>query len=180
MGKQCKQWQTLFSWAPKSLQMVTAAMKLKDACSLEEKLWQHRQHIKKQRHYFANKGPPSHSYVFSSSMYWCESWTINKAECQRTDAFKLCCWRIVLKVPWTAKISNQLILKKISPEYSLKRLMLKLKLQSFNHLMQRAGSLEKTLMLGKIEDRRRRENRRWDCLVASQTQWTWIWASSRG
>ena len=84
-------------------------------------------------------------------MYRCETWTIKKAEHQRIDAFELWCWRILLRVPWTAKRSNQSILKEISPEYSLKGLMLKLKLQYFGHLMRRVDSLEKTLMLGKIE-----------------------------
>ena len=87
-------------------------------------------------------------------MYRCESWTIKKAECQRIDAFKLWCWRRLLRVPWTARESNQSILKEINPEYSLEGLMLKLKLQYFGHLMRRASSLEKTLMLGKIEVRR--------------------------
>ena len=89
-------------------------------------------------------------------MYGCESWTIKKAECQKIDAFKLWCWRRFLRVPWTARRSNQSILKGISPEYSLEGLMLKLKLQYFGHLIQRADSLEKTLMLGKIEGRSRR------------------------
>ena len=93
-------------------------------------------------------------------MYGCESWTIKKAEHQRIDAFKLWCWRRLLRVPWTARRSNQSILKEISPKYSLERLMLKLKLQYFGHLMQRADSLEKTLMLGKTEDRRRRGRQR--------------------
>ena len=95
-------------------------------------------------------------------MYGCESWTIKKAECQRIDAFKLWYWRRLLKVPWTARRSNQSILKEINPEYSLEGLMLKLKLQYFD-LMQRAESLEKTLMLGKIEGRRRRgpQRMRW-------------------
>ena len=86
-------------------------------------------------------------------MYGCESWTISEAECRRIDSFELWCWR---RIPWTARISNQSILKEVSPEYSLEGLMLKLKLQYFGHLMQRADSLEKTLMLGKIEGRRRR------------------------
>ena len=95
-------------------------------------------------------------------MYRCESWTIKKAECQRIDAFKLWCWRRLLRVPWTAKKSNQSILKEIKPEYSLEGLMLMLKLQYSGHLTQRANSLEKTLMLGKIEGRRRRRQRmRW-------------------
>ena len=94
--------------------------------------------------------------VFLVVMYGCESWTIKKTECQRIHAFELWCWRRFLKVSWTARRSNQSILKEISPEYSLKGLMLKLKLQYFGHLMQRADSLEKTLMLGKIEGKRRR------------------------
>ena len=94
--------------------------------------------------------------VFLVFMYECESWIIKKAEDQRTDAFELWFWRRLLRVPWTASRSNQSILKEINPEYSLEGLMLKLKLQSFGHLMQRANSVEKTLMLGKIEGRRRR------------------------
>ena len=94
--------------------------------------------------------------VFPGVMYGCESWTIKKAECRRTDAFKLWCWRGLLRVPWTARRSNQSILKEISPGCSLEGLMLKLKLQYFGHLMQRADSFEKALMLGKFEGRRRR------------------------
>ena len=89
-------------------------------------------------------------------MYGCESWTVKKAECQRIDAFELWCWRRLSRVPWTARKSNQSILKEISPGCSLEGLMLKLKVQYFSHLMQRADSLEKTLMLGKIEARKRR------------------------
>ena len=98
--------------------------------------------------------------VFPVVMYGCESWTIKKAEHQNIDAFELWCWRRLLRVPWTARRSNQYILKEISPEYSLKGLMLKLKLQYFGQLMQRADSLEKTLMLGKIGGRRRRGRQR--------------------
>ena len=98
--------------------------------------------------------------VFPVGMYGWESWTIKKAECQRTDAFELWCWRRLLRVPWTARRSNQSILKEISPEYSLKGLMLKLKLQYFGHLMRRTDSFEKTLMLGKIEGRRIRGRQR--------------------
>ena len=127
MGKQWKQWLTLFSWAPKSLQIVTAAMKLKDACSLKEIYDQPRQYIKKQRHYFADK-VPSKAMVFPVVVYGCESWTIKKAEPRRIDAFELWCWRRLLRVPWTARKSSQSILKEISPEYSLEGLMLKLKL----------------------------------------------------
>ena len=101
--------------------------------------------------------------VFPVVMYGCESWTIKKAKRQRTDAFELWCWRRLLRVPWTARRSNQSILKEISPGCSLKGLMLKLKLQSFGHLMRRADSFQKTLMLGKIESRRRkgRQRMRW-------------------
>ena len=98
--------------------------------------------------------------IFPVVMYGCESWTINKAEHQRIDAFELWCWRRLLRVPWTARISNQSILKEISPECSLEGLMLKLKLQYFGYLMWRADSFEKTLMLGKIEGRRRRGRQR--------------------
>ena len=102
------------------------------------------------------KGRLVKAVVFPVVMYGCESWTIRKAELRRIDAFELWCWRRLLRVPWTAKRSNQPILKEISPGCSLVGLMLKLKLQYFRHLMQRADSLEKTLMLGKTEDRRRR------------------------
>ena len=94
--------------------------------------------------------------IFSEVMIGCKSWSVKKAECRRIDAFEVWCWRRLLRVPWTARRSNQSILKEISPEYSLEGLMLKLKLESFGHLMRRADSLEKTLMLGKIEGRRRR------------------------
>ena len=99
--------------------------------------------------------------VFPVVMYGCESWTIKKAECWRINAFELWCWRRLLRVPWTARRSNLSILKEISPEYSLEGLLLKLKVQYFGHLMQRVNSLEKTLMLGKIEGRRRQQRMRW-------------------
>ena len=98
--------------------------------------------------------------VFPVVMYGCESWTIKKAECQRIDAFELWCWSRLLRVPWTAKRSNQSILKEIGSEYSLEGLIMKVKLQYFGHLMRRADSLEKTLMMGKIEGRRRRGRQR--------------------
>ena len=107
--------------------------------------------------------------VFPVVMYGCKSWIIKKAEYRRSDAFEPCCWRRLLRVPWTARRSNQSILKEISPEYSLGGLMLKLKLQYFCHLMQRTDSLEKTLMLGKIEGRRRGRQRMrlWDGITSS-------------
>ena len=110
-----------------------------------------------------NKGLSSQGHGFSSVRYGCESWTIKKAECRRIDAFELWCWRRLLRVPWTARRSNQSILKEISPGCSLKGLMLMLKRQSFGHLMQRADSFEKTLILGKIQGRKRRgwQRMRW-------------------
>ena len=104
-------------------------------------------------------------------MYGCESWTIKNTECQRTDAFELFCWGRLLRVPWTARRSNQSILEEISPGCSLEGLMLKLKLQYFGRLMQRVDSLEKILMLGGIGSRRRRGRQR-------MTQWTWVWVDS--
>ena len=109
--------------------------------------------------------------VFPVVTYRCESWTVKKAEHQGIDAFELWCWRRLLRVPWTARRSNQSILKEINPEYSLEGLMLKPKLQYFDHLMRRADSLEKTLMLGKIEGRKRRGQQR-DGWMASLIQWT--------
>ena len=113
--------------------------------------------IFKGRDYFANKGPSSQGYVFPVVMYVCESWTIKKAEHRRIDAFELWCWRRLLSVPWTTRRSNQSILKEISPGCSLEGLILKLKLLYFGHLMRRVDSLEKTLILGGIGDRRRRD-----------------------
>ena len=112
-------------------------------------------------------------------MYRCESWTIKKAECQRIDAFELWFWRRLLRVPWTARRSNQLILKEMSSEYSLEGLMLKRKLKYFGHLMGGVGSFEKTLMLGKTEGRRRKGQQKIRCSMASPIWWIWVWASSR-
>ena len=116
--------------------------------------------------------------VFPIFMYRCESWAIRKAECQRTDAFKLWCWRRLLRVPWTSRRSNQSILKEINPKHSLEGLMLKL--HYFGLLMQRANSLENTLMLGNIQTTKGEGgNRVWDGWMVSLTQWPWIWANSR-
>ena len=117
--------------------------------------------------------------VFPVVMYGCESWTIKKVERRRIDAFELWCWRRLLRVPWTARRSNQSILEEISPGCSLEGLMLKLKFQNFGHLMQRTDLFEKTLMLGKIEGGRRGEDREWNGWMASSTQWTWVWVNSR-
>ena len=139
-------------------------MKLKDACSsLKESYDQPRQHMKKQRHYLSTKVHLVKAMAFPVVIYRCESWTIEKAECWRIAAFELWCWTRLLRVPWTARRSNQSILKEISPEYSLEGLMLKWKLQYFGYLMQTADSFEKILILGKIEGRRGRgwQRMRW-------------------
>ena len=159
-GKKWKQWQILFSWAPKSLQTLTVAMKLKDTCSLEGKLTNLDNILKSRDITQQTKDHIVKAMVFPVVMYRCESWTIKKAEWRRTDAFKLWCWRRLLRVSWAARRSNQSTLKEINPEYALKELMLKLKLQYFGHLMQRANSLEKILMLRKTESKRRRGQQR--------------------
>ena len=117
--------------------------------------------------------------VFPAVMYGCECWIINKAEHQRIDAFELWWWRRLLSVRWTAQRSNQSILKEINPEYSLETLMLKLKLQYFGHLMWAAHSLGKTLMLEKMEDKRRRGWQRMRWSAGSSTRWTGVWVNSR-
>ena len=156
MGKQQKQWDSLFLGVPKSLQMVIAAMKLKTFAPWKNSYDEPRQHIKKQRHFFANKVRLVKAMIFPLVMYRCESWTVKKAVYWKIDAFELWCWRRLLRVPWTARRSNQSILKHISPGCSLDGLMLKLKLQYFGHLMRRVDLLEKTLMLGVIGGSRRR------------------------
>ena len=117
--------------------------------------------------------------VFPFVMYGCESWTVKKAECRRIGAFELWCWRRLLRVPWTARRSNQSILKEINPGCSLEGMMLKLKLQYFGHLMRRIDSLEKTLMLGGTGGRREGDDRGWDGWMASPTRWTWVWVNTR-
>ena len=160
MGKQWKQWLTLFLGAPKSLQMVIAAMKLKDFL-LGRKVMTNLDSILKSRDItLPTKVHLVKAMVIPVVMYGCESWTIKKAQRWRIDAFELWFWRRLLRVPWTAKRSSQSILKEISPGCSLEGLMLKLKLQYFGHLMWRADSFERTLILGKIEGRRRRGRQR--------------------
>ena len=155
MGKQWKQWQTLFFGAPKSPQMVTTTMKLKDACSLEE-MTNLDSILKSRDMTLLTKVYLVKAMFFSRCHVWMFELDQKKAEHQRTDAFELWCWRRLLRVPWTARRSNQSILKKISPGCSLEGLMLKLKLQYFGHLMQRTDSSEKTLMLEKIKGGRKR------------------------
>ena len=155
-----KQWLTLFFWAPKSLQMVIAAMKLKDAYSLKGVMTNLDSILKSRDITLSTKVCLIKAMFFPVVMYGCESWTIKKAEHWWIDAFELWCWRRLLRVPWTARRSNQSILKEISLGCSLVGLMLKLKLQYFGHLMRRTDSSEKTLMLGKIEGGRRRGRQR--------------------
>ena len=160
MGKQRKQWLTIFRGSK-----ITAdgdcSHEIKRRLLLGRKVMTNLDSIlKKQRHYFAKKGPSSQAMVFPVVMYGCESWTVKKSESRRIDAFELWCWRRLLRVPWTARRSNQSILKEISPGCSLEGMMLKLKLQYFGHLMRRVDWLEKTLMLGGIGGRRRRGRQR--------------------
>ena len=137
--------------------------------------------LKKQRHYFADKGPSSQTYGFSSShvLMWeldCkENWD---TECQRFDAFELWCWRRLLRVPWTARRSNQSILKELSTEYPLEELMLKLKLQYFGHLMYQTDSCERSWCWERLKVGGEWDERRWDGWIASPTQWTRVWARS--
>ena len=164
MGKQQKQWETLFWRASKSLQMVSAAVKLKRHLLLGRKAMTNLDSILKSRDItLPTKVHLVKDIIFPVIMYGCENWTVKKAECWRIDAFEVWFWRRLLSVPWTARRSTQSILKEISPEYSLAELMLKLKLQYFGQLLWRTDSLEKTLMLRKIEGRRRRgwQRRRW-------------------
>ena len=161
MEKQQEQWQTLFFLGSKITADGDCTHEIKRCLLLGRKAMTNLDSILKSWDItLLTKVCIVKAMVFPVVMYECESWTITKAEHRRIDAFELWCWRRLLRVPWTARRSNQSILKEISPEYSLERLMLKLKLQYFGHLMQRAESFEKTLMLGKIEGRRRRGRQR--------------------
>ena len=171
-------WQTLLLLflAPKSLQMVTAAMKFKDACSLEEKLMTNLDSILKRRNItLPTKVCLVKAMVFPVVMYGCESWTMKKAEHWRMNAFEVWCWKRLSRVPWTARRSIQSILKEISLDYSLEGLILKLKLQYFGHVMWITDSFEKTLMLGKIEGRRRRgwQRMRWLDGITDSMDMSW-------
>ena len=166
MGKQWKHWQTLYPWAIKSLQMETCSHEIQRRLLLGRKAMINIESMLKSRDItLTTKVHLVKALVFPAVMYGCESWTIKKAECQRIDAFELWCWRRLLRVPWTARWSNQSIVKEISPKYSLEGLMMKLKLQYFGHLMWKTDSLEKTLMLGGIGGRKRRAWQRMRWLV---------------
>ena len=167
-----KQWLTLFFWTSKSLQMVIAALKLKDTYSLEDSI------LKSRDITLSTKVRLVKAMDFQVVMYRCESWTIKKAERRRIDPFELWCWNRLFRVLWTTRRSNQSILKEISPGCSLKGLMFKLKLQYFGHLMRRFDSFEKTLMLGKIEGRRRRERQKMRWLDGITNLMDWLWVDS--
>ena len=161
MEKQWKQWQTIFLGSKITVD-DDCSHEVKRCLLLGRKAMTNLNSILKSRDILLTKFQIAKVRVFPVFMYGCECWTKRKVECQRTDALELWCWRRLLRVPWTARRSNQSILKEISPEYSLQGLTLKLKLQYFGHLMQRTESLEKTLMLAKIEDKRKEDSRRWD------------------
>ena len=161
MGRQWKQWLTLFLGDSKITADCECSHEIKRHLPLGRKVMTNLDSILKSRDItLSTKVRLFKAMVFPVVVYDCESWTVKKAEHWRVDAFELWCWRRLLRIPWTARRSNQSILKEISPEYSLEALMLKLKLQSFGHLMWRADSMEKTLMLGKIEGERKRGRQR--------------------
>ena len=160
MGKQWKQCQTLFLGGSKITADGDCSHEIKRCLLLGRKVMTNLDSILKSRGItLSTKVCLVKAMVFPVVMYGCESWIVKKAKCRRMDAFELWCWRRLLRVPWTARRSNKSILKEISPEYSLEGLMLKLKLQYFGHLMLRTDSFERTLMLGKIEGRRRGQQR---------------------
>jgi len=179
MGKQRKQWQTLFSFSPISLQMVTAAMKLKTLAPWKTSYDKPRQCLKSRDITLLTEFCLVKTMVFPIVKYACESWTIKKAEHQRTDAFELWCWRRLLRVPWTAKRSSQSVVKEINLDYLLEGLMLKLKLQHFGYLVRRPDTLEQTSRLGKICERKRRWRQFWVQLVLHPAQAFAWWAQHR-
>ena len=179
MGKQWKQCQTLFLGGSKITADGDYSHEIKRRLLLGRKVMTNLDSIFKSRDIsLPTKVRLVKAMVFPVVMYGCESWTVKKAEHWRIDAFDLWCWRRLLRVPWTARRSNQSILKEISPGCSLEEMMLKLKLQYFGHLMWRVDSLEKTLML-RLGVEGEGDDRGWDGWLASPTQWTWVWLNSR-
>ena len=179
MGKQWKQCQTLFFWGSQITADGDCSHEIKRHLVLERKAVTNLDSILKSRSIaLPTEVHLVKAIVFPVVMYGYESWTIKKAECGRIDAFELWCWRRLLRVPWTTRRSNQSILKEINPEYSLGGLVLKLKLQYCGHLMRRTDSLEKTLMLGGIEGRRRRGRQRMRCLDVITNLMDMSWVSS--
>ena len=179
MEKQWKQWLTFIFWGFKITADGDYSHEIKRHLLLGRKVLTNLDSILKSRDItLPTKAHLVKAMVFPVVMYGCESWTIKKAEHWRTDAFELWCWGRLLRVPWTARSSNQSILKEINPEYSLERLMLKLKLQYFGHQMRRADPFEKILILGKLKAGGEGDNRGWDGWMESPTLWTWVWVIS--
>ena len=139
---------------------------------------QPKQHIKKQRQYFANKGPSSQSYGFSNSIYGCESWTIKKSECQRIDVFEMWYWRRLFRIPWTTRRSNQSILNEISPKFSLEVLILELRFQYLAIWYEELTHWKRPWCWERVKAGGERDNAWWDDWMWSPTQWTWVWANS--
>ena len=179
MGKQWKQWLTLFCGGSKINADGDCSHEIKRRLLLGRKVMTNLASILKSRDVtLSTKVYLVKAMVLSVVIYGCESWTIEKAECRRIDAFELWCWRRLLRVPWTSRRSNQSILKEISPGYSLEVLMLRLKLQYFGHLMWRDDSLEKTWCWERLKAGGEGDDRGWDDWMASLTQWTWVWVNS--
>ena len=179
MGKQWKQWLTLFFGGSKITADGDSSHKIKRLLLLGRKVMTNLDSILKSRDtIFPTNAHLVKAMVFPVVMYGCESWTVKKAEHQRIGAFELWCCRRLLRVPWTARRSNQSILKEISPEYSLEGLILKLKLQYFGPLMLRTDSLKKTVMREWLKAEGEGDDRGWEGWMASLTQWTWVWVSS--
>ena len=182
MGKQWKQWQSLFIYLGGDAKITADgdySHEIKKILAPRKVMTNLDSVLKSGDITLSTKVHLVKAMVFPVVTYGCESWTINTAEHRRIDAFELWCWRRLLRVPWTARRSNQSILKEISPEYSLEGLMLKLKFQHFVHLMQRTGSLEKMLMLGKTKGKRRRGRQRMRRLDGIIDSMDMSWASSR-
>ena len=177
MGKQWKQWQTLFWGAPVSLLIVTVAMKLKDAYSLEEKLWPTRWRIKKQRHYFVKKVCLLKA-VFPVVMYGCESWTIKEAEHQRIDAFELWCWRRLLRIPWTARRSNSPSKRKSVLNIHWKDWCWSWNSNTLAAWWEELTHLKRLWCWEWLKAGGGGDDRGWDGWMASLTQWTWVWVNS--
>ena len=176
MGKQWKQCQTLFFGGSKITADGDCSHEIKRLLLFGRNVMTNLDSIFKSRDItLPTKVRLVKAMVFPLVMYGCESWTVKKTEHRRIDAFELWCWRRLLRVPWTARRSSQSILKEISPGCALEGLMLKLKLQYFGHLMRRADSFGKTLIVGEIEGRREGDDRGWDGWMASLTQLTWVW-----
>ena len=177
MGKEWNQWLILFFGAPKLLQMVTAAMKLKDAYSLEGKLWHPRQHIKKQRHYVANKGPPSQGYGFSSGHVWMWELDYKESWAPKYWCFWTVVWRRLLRIPWTARRSNQSILKEISPGYALEDWCWSWNSNTLGTSCEELTRWKRSWCWERWKAGGEGDIRGWDGWMASPTQWTWLWVN---